>query len=371
MKHLILSTLALLWIFTPLSAQITDQQAREQYQQAEALYEKGDNNQCYEVCQDLIDKLGEANPRILYLALKSAYNSLEKKNDKSELSFKKTYKNFSILNEDAEKFFSMIDKNTYPSEKYREMVEIREYIQAGLKTYAYQNERKPEDAINFLNDCARKFAIKADASPVKDCIVCGSCEVSFSLNGSQLIINVFGTYEDKYDRGSNQAGRERIVIDLSKVWIKNFEYKYHNVLTYQHFFTLEFGNIAIHEIHENRNLSHFWKTDEAAPMIVGPTIYIDGKAKYDNIDWYYDFEYNKKLIYKIEDFEKHLNSHGMVKTGVGFYIYNFFNQDWNDEFKAGKYRERILEAFEFLIDYFGGGTPTQNKQENDKNKSKF
>lgn len=372
MKHFLIATLAFLCCFVTLQAQISDEQARERFQKAEEFYEKGNNYECYTMCTDLINQLGKANPKILYLTLKAVYNNLEKKNDNSKRRFKKSYKNFSKLNGYADEFFSLIDKNTYPAEKHRDMMEVHEYIQAGLKTYAYQINRKPEDAIRFLNECASKFAMKSD--PNNHVTPGGQCEVSFSLNGSQLIINAFGTYEHYRDRRSNQVGRERIIIDLSKVWLETMKTKYHTAkFWYQYFFLLEFGNLTIHEIGErhHREDNYFWKTDNAGPVIVGPTIFINGKSKYDFMSWYWDYKYSKKMSYDLDEFEKRIQSDGMFKTGTGLYIYNFFDQFYNDEFTAGKYRERILEAFEFLIDYFGGGTPVEYKPENEKSETKF
>ena len=108
------------------------------------------------------------------------------------------------------------------------------------------------------------------------------------------------------------------------------------------------------------------ETDEAAPMIVGPKTYVNGEGKIDNIIWFFQYHYDKKFEYTDEQFNRDMKVYGPQKLSTGFYLYSFFNQ-LNDEFRDNNYRKRILDAFEILIDYYGGGTPIENKQEN-KNK---
>lgn len=78
-------------------AQISDDEAKQAYQDAEEQYEAGNYYKCYQMCNDLIVKMGTPNPRLLYLDLKAIYNNLEKKNDKSEYTLKKNYKNYLLL----------------------------------------------------------------------------------------------------------------------------------------------------------------------------------------------------------------------------------------------------------------------------------
>lgn len=342
-------------------AQISDEEAKQAYKDAEEQYEAGNYYKCYQMCNELIVKIGKPNPRILYLDLKAIYNNLEKKNDKSEYTLKRNYKNYKRFSGYADDFFSAVDKSTYPTDKYNEMLELQKYLNAGMKEYEYEKDRKPTDAINFLNECSSKFS-----SPSKKVRDQGECDVKFSLDSTNLIIDVLAKRKD-FDRPkSNEVGREKIVIDLSKAWIENKNLTYYEPhFNFDVFFWSEFGNSALLNVKKRYNFDYPAK-DENAPLIVGPKIYLNGDGKIDNITWFFQFHYDKKFEYPDEQFNRDMKFYGTQKLSTGFYLYSFFNQ-LNDEFRDNNYRKRILDAFEFLIDFYGGGTPIETKQEN-KNK---
>lgn len=347
-------------------AQISDEEARKLYEEAEQQYEAGNFYDCYQLCRDLKEKLGKSNPKIQYLQIKAIYNNLEKKNDKSKHTLRKSYKNYSIMSRYAEAFFAMVDKKTYPAEKYREIEEIARYFKEGMKKYEAEKDRTPADALTFLNECARKFKIRSKAeSPFGT----GECTVNFSLDGSLLNIDVMATI-DKKENKFNQVGRERIRVNLSNVWLddESYKYSYHGGgYDYHKFFYNEFGNSTMYDVYKKRADEYFYDKDNDAIFIIGPTIYVDGKAKYDHINWYWDYTYDKKMQYPLEKFESLIKSQGYTKRSIGFYIYLFFDQK-SDEFKDGNYRKRIRDAFEFLIEYYGGGEPVISKPAEQKGK---
>lgn len=154
-----------------------------------------------------------------------------------------------------------------------------------------------------------------------------------------------------------------IVIDLSKVWIVNTQYNYYGAFKY--LFYWEFGMTGMLQVYKNHGTNP--SKDESAPLLISSKTYIDGKAKYDNILWFSKWHYDKNLEYPDDKFEKDIKFYGFAKLSSGFYLYEFFDQTLSEEFRDGNYRKRILDAFEFLIDYYGRGIPIENKQEN-KNK---
>ncbi len=100
-------------------AQTIEDEAQALYQKAEDAYE----NKQYHDCEDNLQKtwklLASPNPKILYLwikntddALKSGVFSNNLKNNQQQLQLLTT-------------FFQMVDKSTYPPEKYSEMVNIK------------------------------------------------------------------------------------------------------------------------------------------------------------------------------------------------------------------------------------------------------
>lgn len=332
-------------------AQISETEARQIYTEAEELFEANNFYECYVKCDDLIQKMGKSNPKILYLLLNSIYNNLEKKEDKSVYTLKKNYRNFKIFNEWITDFFSMVDKNQYPSEKYNEMLFLQKYFLQGLQDYEHEKDRKPEDAISFLNECARKFPIRDISMYPNNYFDC-----NFSLEDSILQIDVLANLEQ-----ANFSGRQRIRIDLSKVWFENTQFQYEGKY-YFHFYYAEFGKNYTPKVgHPVLGPD----LDKDAPMLISTKSYIDGKAFYDNILWFFDDIYKKK--YTEEKFEESIKKSGFSKLSSGFYIYNYFNQR-SKEFMDNNYRKRIYDAFEFLITYYGGGNPIKSKQES---KSKF
>lgn len=339
-------------------AQISDDEAMQLYNQAE---EKFDDNKFYDaylLCDSLIVRMKKAKPKVLYLQLKAIYNNIENNKDESVFKLDKSFRTFSEFLHYTNTFFNIVDKNTYPTEKYNEILVIQEYFTKGLKDLEYQKDRKPEDAITFLNECATKFAMKDTKSQYNY----GDFKVKFILENSILRIEVFSKIIDGGKPKDNKVARERILIDLSKVWIDYFNYTYQG--SFEKLFYSEFGLSG-----RLASLNKYFPSpvDKNAPMIIGPEIFIDGKSKYDNISWFYQWHYNKNLEYSDEEFEKDNKLYGYSTLSSGFYLYNFFDQN-SDEFKANDYRKRIADAFEYLIVYFGGGTPKENKKEI---KSKF
>jgi hypothetical protein len=351
-------SMACMLLSTMMQAQISDEEAKQAYQDAEEQYEAANYYKCYQMCNDLIVKMGKPNPRILYLDLKAIYNNLESKNDKSEYSLKKNFRNYERFSGYCDDFFAAVDKSTYPADKYAEIVEIQKYLKEGVKQYAYEKDRKPEDAIAFLNQCAQKFAHKNHNTRYINYHT-GDCHFSFSLDSAYLIINVLANLTGDAPR-YHWVARERIRIDLSKVWIETGAFQYY--IIYKDFLYNEFGYMT--SILEKYGSA---LTDKEAPIIVSTKTYADNKAKYDNINWYWNWNYDRKMEFPQEKFESEINRLGYRKIGSGFYIYNLF-ETGSEEFRDGNYRKRIKDAFEFLIEYFGGGTPVDTPQEI---KSKF
>lgn len=337
-------------------AQISDEAAKQIYQDAEEQYEAGNFYKCYEICNELIVKMGKPTLRVLYLDLKAIYNNIERKNDKSQYHLKKSYKNFSKFSSYSSDFFSAVDKNNYPSDKYNEMVEIQNYLNGGMKQYAYEKDRKPEDAINFLNECAKKFTNNYNKETIS---------VNFSLDSCNLVINSFGTNKSTVGSRYHKVGRQKVIIDLSKSWIDIFKYEYYKIyFDYRYFFATEFadGDELRYLKYEYPVLARSQPTvNENAPIIIGPKIFLDGKPKYSNITSFAINHFSKKLEFTDEEFEKDIKF-WKIKPSDGFYIYTFFHEG-NTEFIENNYKTRILDAFEFLFDYYGGGIPIENKTE--------
>ncbi|RTQ47768.1 hypothetical protein EJV47_17765 [Hymenobacter gummosus] len=317
-------------------AQISDEEAKQIYQDAEEQYEAGSFYNSYTICYQLKEKMEKWTPKTLYLLIKSIYNNLESSKDKSEEHIKKSYENYSIFSKYSNDFFQLIDKTTYPTEKYNEILQIHQYFEQGLKNYEYEKNRKPEDAINFLNECAAKFK-----RTKKDITSTDNWETSYSLHDSTLQIDIFIQSRNTAARFNN-VQRERILIDLSKAWFED-----------RGFEKVPYSN--------NQRMGLY---------IVSTKSFKNKYEVYDNIIWYDAKHYIRSLEYPLQEFEQQLNGRGGYGSRYvqdGYRIYYTFDE-FSNEFISDYYYKRIFDAFEFLINYYGGGTPQEKKQET---KSKF
>ena len=122
--------------------------------------------------------MGKWTPKVLYMYLRSWYKIEDKE--------KESYKFFEEMNRHCDNFFAMIDKSTYPQDKYNEIVTAQKYFESKINELAYQKDRKPQDAIDFLNESAKKFP------------KLGGC--SFKLSNNWLIITtgLYTNIESKY-----------------------------------------------------------------------------------------------------------------------------------------------------------------------------
>ncbi|TDP61043.1 hypothetical protein [Flavobacterium dankookense] len=142
-------------------AQINDTDAKLMYQKAEDAYNKENYQDAIKITADLNAEMNPNSkvwsPKVLFLHLKSAYRYFQLDN-----SSNKSYDNFFILSKQSESMLATIDKTTYPQEKYNEIVLMNGYFQKKTKEFEVQKDRTPQEAIDFLNKCAKDFPAKDD-----------------------------------------------------------------------------------------------------------------------------------------------------------------------------------------------------------------
>jgi hypothetical protein len=147
-------------IYTFALAQITDVDAKLQFQQISEAYEVTDYYKAAKLSEDLKNKMGKWMPKVLYIYLLSAYKNYTEKEQIASGKYEESYPNFIGFKILADSFFLIIDKSTYPQDKYKDMLNAQQYFSAMTKKNEYQTTRTLAKAINFLNDCASKFPSK-------------------------------------------------------------------------------------------------------------------------------------------------------------------------------------------------------------------
>lgn len=97
--------------------------AQQAWQSAEQQYELGEYSKALELLDKAEKHLGKTNPPILYLKVLANKNLFERDNTVYE-----------ALRKDIELFFKTVDANTYPKEKYMEIISIRDQVEEFKKT---------------------------------------------------------------------------------------------------------------------------------------------------------------------------------------------------------------------------------------------
>jgi hypothetical protein len=341
-------------------AQVSEDEARRMYDEAEQQYEAQHFYECYQLCMNLKEKMGKDTPKVLYLMLKAIYNNLESNSEKSQHKINKAYENYSRFFEYSNAFFTLIDKKTYPEQKLSEIEKIHDYFQKGMSAYEHQKGRRPEDAIAFLNECGRKFPLKPWSK--YDQFV--SRSVRFTLDSPYLKI---------VEESANSSLRTSTTI------------QYQVAATF-----LDFRLITGID-YSDWGFKGPNKMEKTMPRAIDGVVWsFRGayKSKKDE-DRFYKYLYSDTAVNPRVAFSEWKNitsteefrSLGMYQHNGGWNLFflkqpdeysngGLFDQT-SAEFRDGDYERRITEAFQFLIDYFPKQTVSSKKENKPPLNSKF
>jgi hypothetical protein len=342
-------------------AQVSEEEARRMYDEAEQQYEAQHFYECYQLCMNLKEKMGKDTPKVLYLMLKAIYNNLESNNEKSQNKINKAYENYSRFFEYSNAFFTLIDKKTYPEQKLSEIEKIHDYFQKGMSVYEQQKGRRPEDAIAFFNECARKFPLKKPYVWTNDRRLISS-SVRFSLDSPYLKIvqayswytlpdiktedyhvevtfldfsRITKCYEGRLFYGPNRSGKTSTDIDgIISTWRNSYksnrrEHRFHKYL---------YSDTSVNA----RDAFSSWKNIETEEQRL--------------VGYYQRNSDNKAFLHELRESS---DNDGAL-----------FDQT-SAEFRDGDYERRIIEAIQFLIDYFPKQTVSSKKENKPPLNSKF
>lgn len=386
-KVMLISLLLLISAFTGFT-QITEQEARDFYDKAEQQYEVQNFYECYQLCMDLKDKMGKHTPKTLYLMLKAVYYNLENSNEKGQKKIGKSYENYSRFYDYSTAFFSLVDGKTYPEQKLKEMEKIQAYFQQGMATYEYQKGRKPEDAIAFLNECATKFPSKYEDKWTR--VI--SRSVRFSLEGhflrviSDMKMGNYDLYYGKWD-DSPTTWVEITFVDFSQVTSvvneTNSEAKCFGCPKWGFSGTndkikvtpidgVEYKQLTTKGVVWSRRMGF-----KKSKRIISPLyeyLYSDTSATPDLAfaTWETE-EYKASTSRQRENGTANfyfLSTSYDSGKGSLFDRISLFDQA-SAAFQEGGYEQRIIEAFQFLVDYFPKKKATGNSENKTDIKSKF
>ena len=362
-------------------AQISDDEARRLYENAEQQYEAQNFYECYQLCVELNEKMGKYTPKTQFLMLKAIYNNLESKNERSLKKINKSYENYSRFYEYSTAFFSIVDKKNYPEQKLKEVERIHTYFQEGMTAYEHQKGRKPEGAVAFLNECARKFPFKKEDQNKR--II--SRSVRFSLLGHYLrVVDEYGlVYFSSYSGKWEDVVTTWVVvtfIDFSRVTgVINDAYQVGNCIACTSWgFSGNNDKVEIIPV-EGGEKKRLTTKGIVTSMRSG---WKDKKRMSNGYEYLYsDTSTAPDLAFATwETKEYEIKTSRKTDNGnTNFYFLTTPNEavkgtlfdQTSAEFREGGYEKRIIEAFQFLIDYFPKRSKSGTSENKNEIKSKF
>nr|WP_162988912.1 hypothetical protein [Pedobacter schmidteae] len=298
-------------------------------------------------------KMGNWNAKNLYLNLKSVYmNYTAGDNQESKGGYDKSYINFKLFYDRCNDFVAITNSTKYPADKYKEIEEIQAYFKSKVGEYAYQKDRRPQDAIDFLNDCAKKFAVHKlyfDTYQYSD-FNFDPERIFFQMKGPTLEV-----ISSSFESGTaiDDAKIRVDLLNLSKITSAELR-------------TSDAGRSSFLFLYGQTNYDNGGREVQDFWMMAKKRAYIGAKkARKKDAERY---ENNKNEMMAISNGSKEISTvFSALKSGNKFIDFFLFFNTNNDQFRNGNYAERIREAVQFLIDYF----PKKKEEMAGQTKSKF
>lgn len=324
------------FILTGAYAQMTPDD-KLKFQQAQDAY---DNGNYFGAAQLAYNTGKKWTAPVLYLYIKSVHKSYLQAGS-ANVGYDKTYDNFTLFNSYCEQFFKTVDKNTYPQDKYADVVKAQEYFLQMQKNYLYQKDRTPQKAVAFLNECLRKFekvAVLREKRYYGETELVSENRPVFQLDSPYLKLVHYGHDKRYYGKGkkaytTNVTYYRVVLIDFSRA--TNFSNNSNGLLAGQ--IAYENGvKLMQHELLKS-DFTRIDNYDNAS------------KAPDDNIAR--NEAQQRKINSDTTGFPPQLKTGGWAKSIAGIDVLNFFNTT-SQEFIDGKYQSRIIEAFQYLVSYY-------------------
>lgn len=320
--------------------------ARKKYTECYTLYESDKFLDCFNCCEALMSQMGQKTGRVLSLTVRSGIQSLplgliRDKEVSVDQVMKLNYDNLSKVRAYVQELADRLNPNDTSQMNNRVANEYLAILDMRIKDQAKQKDRTPEKAIQFLNDCAEKFK-KYELLYENNKI-----DYTFKLIRDTLFIESKGrSWNDKAKFRSAHVAQMKI--PLKEVWIERRSVRYWPDRVN-----------SPYELAPPSSLFTTVETDSSGPVIVS-TITINGsKVLHDKLLMRGTTDYNKDMQYPYEKLDRFYRTFEPAEHPV--YLYYFFNSS-SKEYEEGNYRKRIEEAFSYLIEHFGGGTPMKKQR---------
>jgi hypothetical protein len=268
----------------------------------------------------------------------TSLSELEEYNKKAtEDNLKITYKTTRTMQRYVDELISFL-KPEDTLAKHQLIRDQQKVMQNFSEIYYSIKNQKPEELVRFLNDCAEKFK--------KHYGFWGKTDAHYflRLEKGQLIIDMNGKDDQSTKAKFRTASLGQMIIDLKAVWIEEQPVSnIKNAVDYSSPFSYRSDSYVVNGIKDK---------DNSGPVIKSATHTEMNTLVYDHLLTKSAYHYDR-----VPNFPQ-LRFDGEVPRPAKepLYIYQMFDQS-SRAFIEGAYRTRIREAFELLIEHFGGGSP--------------
>ena len=349
MRSTFLILIFILFTLSRASAQISDADAKIQFQKITDTYDRAEYVPAARLCEDLKSKMGKWNPKLLYIYLQSVYKSyIDSRPGISK--FDMTYQNLSLFKNLSDEFLGMVDRNTYPAEKYNDILVAKKYFEDNLSKTEYQTSRTIEKAVAFLNECAGKFTNPHIGS--------NSLAESPDLNkyGRLHFTSILTSYEKSTGVYLN------FILDNGFLHIKTLNkvksdqgssfnkilFMY-DVVDLKHLPSVDSGYSDGNEEKVYAYIYHTYDYHINYHIDVEDTMFRDPIIRDGRVSFKF---YKNGKSYSTHKSEPHKRDNELAEPNALVYPILYLFDKNNKEYIDGKYEERISEAWMYIINYY-------------------
>lgn len=329
-------------IFSFGQAKWNEAEARSQYALSRKLYEEKKYLQCFNSCKLMVEKMGKDTKKVQWLLVNAGVRSFSISKEaneevtKSELQ-KMNYLNLLNLQAEIKKMMAFAGNSDKNETWFLTILEWNTLITKLLKKYEYQNNRTPQSAIDFLNDCANRFSkvteVASSFYPLS---------YTFSLQNFNLVVKMNADISYPIGRKWRQVNAAGILhIPLKEVKIeKQVAHRLKNEINFIYPFHTARENISSSRLSQIATDSMNVLTCKTDTINNLNNIYKCGHIYHkSNVEW----QKNEKKCWSLLEKE---NFYGL---NFPILLVHFFNEN-SQEYIKQEYQQKIEETFEYLIE---------------------
>ena len=349
MRSTFLILIFILFTLSRASAQISDADAKIQFQKITDTYDRAEYVPAARLCEDLKSKMGKWNPKLLYIYLQSVYKSyIDSRPGISK--FDMTYQNLSLFKNLSDEFLGMVDRNTYPAEKYNDILAAKKYFEDNLSKTEYQTSRTIEKAVAFLNECAGKFTnpqVGSEHLSVSPDLI----DYGLGFTWTPLYSKSIGVYLNFILDNGFLHIKTLTKIETSTGASGNHTLFMYDIIDLRHLPSIDSGYSETNAEKVYAYIYHFGHYNKKYHIDVEDTMFRPPVVKDGEVRFKYYVRGKSYSVYSTNTGRIEKENELKVPASISYPILDLFDKK-NKEYINGKYEERIREAWKYIINYY-------------------